>query len=147
MTSVSADRVLVSRLMKFFLEGLDPWGCEPSFSLEMVDGVSDEDIKILGADNPTTRPDTTLWDQPIYRRWHAARVCWMVRNPNSLDVPIVIDNECSGGRIYPNPVIIDGWHRLFASVVLKRRKIPVSYGGREDLLNYLTGKTREAPEE
>jgi hypothetical protein len=59
--------------------------------------------------------------------------------------PICIDNLCDGGNIYAQPVIIDGHHRLGASLIAGAQTIPAHYGGRVDLKNYLTGKRRTRP--
>ena len=58
---------------------------------------------------------------------------------------IEVDNECDFGRIYPVPVLIDGHHRLAASHLAGTRIILASYGGRVDLLRYLTGARKTCP--
>jgi hypothetical protein len=58
---------------------------------------------------------------------------------------IEVDNECNWGRIYPIPVLLDGHHRLAASRLAGARIIRVSYGGRLDLLRYLTGARKTCP--
>lgn len=61
--------------------------------------------------------------------------------------PIVIDNECNGGFVYPYPIVIDGHHRLGGAVLAGIEHIYCSYGGRRDLLHYLMGKTDVRPDE
>lgn len=58
---------------------------------------------------------------------------------------IEVDNVCDGGRIYPEPVLIDGHHRLAASHLAGARLIRASYAGRIDLLRYLTGTRKTCP--
>jgi hypothetical protein len=58
---------------------------------------------------------------------------------------IEVDNVCDFGRIYPEPVLLDGHHRLAASHLAGARVILASYGGRIDLLRYLTGARRTCP--
>lgn len=61
--------------------------------------------------------------------------------------PIIVDNVCEGGVIYPAPIVLDGHHRFMAYKLAKRRTIPASYGGRIDVLRYLEGKRKQLPEE
>lgn len=58
---------------------------------------------------------------------------------------IQVDNECGGGRIYPIPILLDGHHRLAASHLAGAQIIQASYGGRVDLLRYLTGARKTCP--
>ena len=58
---------------------------------------------------------------------------------------IEVDNVCHAGRIYPEPVLLDGHHRLAASHLAGAPAILASYGGRVDLLRYLTGARKTCP--
>jgi hypothetical protein len=58
---------------------------------------------------------------------------------------IEVDNECDAGTIYPVPIILDGHHRLAASHLAGAKIILASYGGRVDLLRYLTGARKTRP--
>jgi len=58
---------------------------------------------------------------------------------------IEVDNECDWGRIYPIPILLDGHHRLAAAHLAGSERILVSYGGRLDLLRYLTGARKTCP--
>jgi hypothetical protein len=60
--------------------------------------------------------------------------------------PIEIDNVCEAMRVYPEPVVVDGHHRLTACRLAAVRTVPAYYSGRVDLLDYLTGKRSKAPE-
>jgi hypothetical protein len=60
--------------------------------------------------------------------------------------PIAIDNTCVGMRVLPEPVLLDGHHRLIAYVLSGRKRIPSSYSGRVDLLRYLEGKRKTCPQ-
>lgn len=81
----------------------------------------------------TQKQPTRAWDygriHHFYKRLLASE---------ALDA-IMVDNECNFGRIYPVPVLLDGHYRLAASYLAGVRVIPVYYGGRLDLLRYLTG--------
>lgn len=58
---------------------------------------------------------------------------------------ILVDNECDYGHIYPVPVLLDGHHRLAAAHLASAPIIPAIYGGRLDLLRYLTGARKTCP--
>lgn len=79
--------------------------------------------------------------------YHQRRIRYFVdllRAGQELD-PISVDNACNGMHIYPIPVLLDGNHRLIASIIEKRETIPAHYGGRIDLLRYLEGKRKSLP--
>ena len=79
--------------------------------------------------------------------WHYGRMRFFYEQllaGGALDA-ITVDNVCAGGRIYPEPVLLDGHHRLAASHLAAAPVIRASYGGRIDLLRYLTGKRRTCP--
>lgn len=61
--------------------------------------------------------------------------------------PIALDCVCNNGRVYPEPLIIDGWHRFAAHVIAKAPTIRASFSGRVDLLDYLIGKRKTCPQE
>lgn len=60
---------------------------------------------------------------------------------------ITLDCVCNGGRVYPEPLITDGWHRYAAHAYLNRKYIDVSFSGRVDLLEYLKGTRKTRPQE
>ncbi len=86
-------------------------------------------------------------DMPL--SWHYGRVRFFIEElqaGRSLD-PIEIDNECCGNHIFPIPTVTDGNHRLVAANLFGTATIQATYGGRIDLLNYLTGRRKTAPAE
>lgn len=87
----------------------------------------------------TRKPPTRAWDYGRIRYFYER-----VLAGKTLDA-IEIDNECNYGRIYPVPVLLDGHHRLAASHLAGAPIILVSYGGRLDLLRYLTGARKTCP--
>lgn len=135
--------IIVSRLLEFVPDDLDPWGCDVPFTLHAVSEATDADIKLFEAEESYQKHTNSYSPS---RQWHAARILWMTQNPESLTDPIELDNHCHMGRIYPVPEITDGWHRLYAHKYLGSKKIPALYGGRADLLDYLSGKTDKCPE-
>jgi hypothetical protein len=88
----------------------------------------------------TRKQPTRVWEYGRIRHF-----CECLLSGEELDA-IEVDNECNFGHIYPVPVLLDGHHRLAASHLTGASIIFVSYGGRLDLLRYLTGgrKTRPA---
>jgi hypothetical protein len=68
-----------------------------------------------------------------------------IRAGRKLD-PISIDNMCRGRHIYPQPIVIDGHHRLGASLIAGARTILAHYGGLVSLREYLTGRRRDYPD-
>jgi hypothetical protein len=90
--------------------------------------------------------EARTWKQPS-RAWDYGRIryfyeCLLAgRKLDAIDV----DNVCSFGRIYPEPVILDGHHRFAASHLASTPRILVNYSGRIDLLRYLTGARKTCP--
>jgi hypothetical protein len=81
------------------------------------------------------------------RAWDYGRIRFFyeqILSGKTLDA-IDVDNECDHGRIYPEPVVLDGHHRLAASHLAGAKIILANYGGRTDLLRYLTGKRKTCP--
>lgn len=81
--------------------------------------------------------------------WHASRVRHFYDEllaGRSL-TPVMIDCECARGHVYPEPVLVDGHHRLAAYRLAKRATFPAYYSGRVDVLKYLIGQRRTMPRE
>ena len=87
----------------------------------------------------TRKQPTRAWDYGRIRHFYERLL-----SGDTLDA-IEVDNECNWGRILPIPVLLDGHHRLAASRLAGAPVIFVSYGGRLDLLRYLTGKRKTCP--
>jgi hypothetical protein len=58
---------------------------------------------------------------------------------------IDVDNRCDYGHVYPEPVLLDGHHRLAAAHLANAPIILANYGGRVDLLRYLIGARKTCP--
>lgn len=82
--------------------------------------------------------------------WHIGRILYFINHPEEIR-DIEIDNLYNRNYICPVPTIIDGNHRFMAAMWLqdqgKKDKVHCRYGGRIDLLDYLTGKTDVCPDE
>lgn len=80
--------------------------------------------------------------------WHIGRVLYFIKHPEEIK-DIEIDNMCNGMHICPIPVIVDGNHRMLAAMWLydqgKMDKVHCRYGGRTDLLDWLTGDSDIQP--
>ena len=87
----------------------------------------------------TRKQPSRAWDYGRIRHFYE-----LLLAGDQLDA-IEVDNECEWGRIYPVPVLLDGHHRLAASHLAGAPIIRVNYGGRIDLLRYLTGKRKTCP--
>lgn len=136
------ENVLLARLMEFIPTDFDPWGCDPPFNWVNVYSADESSIEALSANEPYSGTSEIIQDP----HWHAARIMYLLKNPKLLGDPISIDNQCNNGMVYPIPVVLDGWHRIFAHRIVGSERLRVSYGGRTDLLRYLTGKRKRPPQ-
>jgi hypothetical protein len=87
----------------------------------------------------------TMSTQRESREYHQGRIQWFILN--GVPDPIEIDNHVTGRYIYPTPIVEDGHHRLAAAIIRGDETIPAVYGGRIDLLDWLTGRSDKLPEE
>lgn len=88
-------------------------------------------------DIPTSnRLNTNLYN----KEWHVGRIKYFINHPEKI-TPISIDNDCSGGLISGIPIILDGHHRLIASIIRNDINIKAYYSGLISTLDYLTGLT------
>ena len=87
----------------------------------------------------TRKQPTRAWDYGRIRFF-----CEQLLAGVTLDA-IDVDNECGDEFIYPEPVLLDGHHRLAASHLAGVKIILANYGGRIDLLRYLTGARKTCP--
>src|SRR5262249_24950177 len=87
----------------------------------------------------TRKQPTRTWDYGRIRFFYEQLLAGVTLNA------IDIDNACGHGCIYPEPIILDGHHRLAASHLACAKIILANYGGRLDLLRYLTGVRKTCP--
>lgn len=139
--------LLVARLK----EQLDPFRCLgweelPSYE-EVVEHPVKEYVPIgrrypvvdLETDDPYGGPTDYDWGRIAY-------FLEKISDGSELG-PIEIDNDCANGNIYAQAVILDGCHRFAAAILAKQMCIPATYGGRIDLLEWLTGERATCPED
>jgi len=131
------DKVLVARLWDIYA-----W---PEFNLPMREMTVEKLLRYraqptyVSDDARTLRHPSRAWDYGRIRHFYEQLLAG-----KELDA-IEIDNHCDYGCIYPEPVLIDGHHRLAASHLAGARVILASYSGRVDLLRYLTGARKTCP--
>lgn len=115
------DRMLFCGLGRDYWE--DPWGV--GFSMDMVENAKEKSTPYNGKERSA--------------KWHAGRVKYLANHPELLDDPISVDCECMNNRVLPMPIIIDGWHRFFAHLVIGKKTIRATFGGLEDVREFLDG--------
>lgn len=143
------DMIYISRLMEFVSQDGFQWNDGGPEAVVTLDDISKA---ILEGCKEETEPYGDPFNFPCKERpksWHIGRILYYIHHPEEIK-DIQIDNECDAFAIYPMPVILDGNHRFMAAMWLYREnqieKIHCLYGGREDVLDYLTGKSEDFPE-
>ena len=138
----NGDIIRIDRLIEFL--PTEHWSWDETGEINL----DDISIAIHEAISEVLEPYGDTWKHPVLkqksREWHIGRIIYFINHVNEIR-DIEIDNECSGGFILPQPIIIDGWHRYAAARWLydqcKLTEIHCRYGGRMDVLEYLHGKT------
>ena len=137
MTVPEHSKVIVARLWELYA-----W---PEFNLPMRAMTVEKLFRYRS--QPAYVSDMARTRKQPTRAWDYGRIrffCEELSRGVTLDA-IEVDNECNFGRIYPVPILLDGHHRLAASHLAGAPTIFVSYGGRLDLLRYLTGARKTCP--
>lgn len=131
------DKLLVARLWTLYA-----W---PEWSLPMRK-MTVQKLLRYRAQPKYISDDTRTRKQPA-RRWDYGRIRFFYERLLASETlePVDVDNRCDYGHIYPEPVLLDGHHRLAASHLANAPTILANYGGRVDLLRYLTGARKTCP--
>jgi len=134
------NTIIVSRL----LEHVDPWGPLNLTPIPTLDEV--EKAERQGYLEIDERGDA--WEGKR-RAWDVGRIATFVDQLRAGDVldPILLDNVCENGRIYPQTVLRDGHHRLCAAALIGHETLTAEYGGLVNVLEWLEGKRDTCPEE
>lgn len=107
------------------------------------------DAKAKGVSG-NAEPYGDIWKHPVKesrdKEYHVARIIYFMDHPEEIS-GIEIDNPCVDHGILPGCEIVDGWHRIAAAILLSLQKVSISYGGRADVEDYLSGKTDKRPDE
>lgn len=145
------DMILIDRLAEFIFPDNNicmQWNDGESISLEDIsDAISCSYLE-------ESTPFGDHWKHKVMEpksiEWHISRVIYFINHPDEIK-NIEIDNLSNGMEIFPIPIIDDGNHRFLAAMYLHKKelmdKIHCMYGGRQDLLAYLSGKTDEYPDD
>jgi len=139
--SSTGDIVLIDRLASFLRE--DRWEWDKTGVIDLND-ISNA-IMNGQQEQPELYGDT--WKHPPEgkksRDWHIGRVIYFINHQDEIK-DLEIDNLCADNYIFPQPIITDGNHRFLAAMWLqkewKMQTVHCFYGGRLDLLDYLTGE-------
>lgn len=148
MNNYSGDMILIERLSEFFPTSSWAWNTGEIIELD------DITCAIHSAQPEESEPFGDTWKHLCMgnksTRWHIGRVLYFIKHPEEIR-DIEIDNLCDGNYICPVPKIVDGNHRFMAAMWLqdqgKLDKVHCRYGGRSDLLDYLTGSSDYCPED
>ncbi len=136
------DVIKISRLIEFLPN--EYWSWDETGKIDL----NDISTAFREAVSEIAEPYGDTGEHPVQERksreWHIGRILYFINHPDEIR-NIEIDNECSGGFILPQPIIVDGWHRYAAARWLfdqgRLTDIHCRYGGRTDVLEYLQSKT------
>lgn len=144
----SGEYVYINRLAKFFPEDSWQWNDGEIITLEDITNAINKN------QSEESEPFGDQYKHFIHedksKEWHISRIIYFINHPNEIK-DIELESLCSGGYMFPAPYIYDGNHRFMAAMWLhqqdKMDKVHCYYGGRLDVLDYLTGKIEECPDE
>lgn len=144
----NGDMVLINRLAEFYADREMSWNSGEIVNLNNIS------CAICHMQSEEAEPYGDTWKYPCKENkstnWHIGRIIYFINHPEEIK-DIEIDNMCNGMYICPIPIIVDGHHRFMAAMWLnsqgKMDKIHCMYGGREDVLDYLTGNIDKCPVE
>lgn len=144
----TGDMILISRLSYFTFYNNFKWNAGEPVTLEDIS--SAVFLGQVEEDMPFGDGWKNLPDESKPTKWHIGRVLYFINHPEEIK-NIDIDNLCDGYNIFPIPIITDDNHRFLAAMWLhsqgKMDKVHCMYGGRTDLLDYLTGSSDYYPED
>lgn len=128
--------ILVDRLLEFSIDTFSAIGLSYAQAKKRLHKV------------PIQTEYTDTDSQRSNRDWNIGRIAFFVEKLARVDKldPIEVDSDVFNGNMY-GPVIIDGFHRLCATVLAQHRTIRANFSGRTDVLDYLTGKRKCLPED
>lgn len=93
-------------------------------------------------------PYGDTWKHPANEErgklYHMARIIHFMDHPEEI-AGIEVDNNYSYNTIFPECVIVDGWHRVAAGILIGLETVEIEYGGRSDIEDYLSGKSNNRP--
>jgi hypothetical protein len=139
------DVLLISRLSKFISDR--GWNEGTRITL---DDIAEGILLGLPEQNEEFGNNSDRLAFPKDDDWHIGRIIYFINHPEEI-YNIQVDNVCNEMSILPIPMIEDGNHRFMAAMWLndkkKMKRVHCIYGGRKDLLDYLSGNTNKIPME
>ena len=144
----NGDIIWIDRLAEFFPDKTMAWNDGESVSLDDISYALNSHM------TGESEPYGDTWNYTDVKnkstKWHIGRVMYFVNHPEEIR-DIEIDNVVNGFQILPIPIIVDGNHRFMAAMWLHNQgemvKVHCRYGGRVDLLDWLSGKSDILPTE
>lgn len=145
---MNGSMILTERLSEFFPVDSWQWNDGEVVTLDMISDAINKSWELES--EPFGDTYKSLCQKTKSTEWHIRRILYFIFHPQEIK-DIDIDNVCYEGYIFPAPTIVDGNHRFMAAMWLnnhgKMNKVHCTYGGRLDVLDYLTGETDICPEE
>lgn len=138
--------VSLQRLLDTLSIDIDIWEWSKSDEFTLDEVIAAKYDGVVGDASPFG--DT--WKHPVKeaktKDYHIARIIYFMDHPDEIK-DVEVDNPCIDGGILPGCAIVDGHHRLAAAIILNLDYIDVNYGGREDVLKYISGEIDICPDE
>lgn len=131
------DLILVSRIEEFLPEDIY-WDDVLLTVSDIKDMLNNNLIKEIDEPFPDIPTYERLKSKKYNKEWHVGRIKYFINHPEKI-TPISLDNDCSGGFISGYPIILDGHHRLIASILRQDKYIEAYYSGLVTTVDYLTG--------
>lgn len=143
----TGDMILTDRLYEFISDR--EWNDNEPIDLTSITNAIRNNIPEQSVPYGDNKPNTIV--SPKSNTWHLGRIIYFINHPDQIK-DIEIDNVCNNFHVLLIPVITDGNHRFMAAAWLNKehinhQKIHCLYGGRIDLLEYLTGASDTCPNE
>lgn len=138
--------VSLQRLLDTSTADIDIWKWPKSDAFTLEEVVVAKNNGVIGDASPFGDTWKYLVREDRAKDYHIARIIYFIDHPEEI-TDIEVDNPCIDHGILPGCEIIDGYHRLAAAIILKLDSIDINYGGREDILNYISCKTDIRPDE
>lgn len=142
MLNVSFDRLLDMAAIDVY----QSWHWPGSDIITLEDIINAQSEGVCGI----AEPYGDTWKHPVRsnrsKDYHIARIIYFLEHPERIS-GIEVDNPCIDGSILPGCQIVDGHHRIAAGILLKLKTIDIDYCGREDVEDYISGRSDIRPDE
>lgn len=102
-----------------------PWNC---------DEFTPNDVRVAYRKKQFQITHGTL-DDKSSREWNIQRIAYFIKRMPS--EPIQVDVGIPSIGFYPNDVVSDGWHRIYAAILRRDKYINASVAGEVSVINKL----------